>query len=384
MATMTFDTRTIQDAMAWVINHVDNAPSHLGDTALLISAPKDGHVVLAGGRDQSSARARVPFQGTAPEKETAIHAHMFNSIVKNAPGKTVELNFQEAGVLIKSGSAKSKVTFLSATEATAARAANQTPRQVRADVSELTDVVTSLATIPDDKDVSRPAIAGLKVKYSKGLMTMAATDRYLLGENKLSMHVPDEHPNPEELTLDVLVPNHVLQSIVRVLPENEPVWFHWDDNTKRLAMSTSNYWTSFGLLGANSGFPSGYEAAMNVQDDTVITVDRKAFTAVLSRAGQALSKDASIFGLIALTEDDRAGEITVKATGAYTHEEELPAEVHGQTIDPLKVGSSYLLRAVKAAKGDNLTLTIGANRIKVVSDHSEHAQFVFMGVQDSQ
>lgn len=381
MATMTFDTRTLQDAMAWVINHVDAAPSHLGDSALLISAPKDGHVVLAGGRDQSSARARTPFfHGEGLEEEKAIHAHTFSSIVKNAPDKTVELNFTETGVIVTSGKAKSKVNYLLAEEAQAARAANTAPRQAWAEASELSDVMTSLSSIPDDKDVSRPQLAGLKVKYADGKMSVAATDQVLLGANQVKLNVPEGHPDPESLTLDALVPNMVMQAIVRTLPDEGPVWFHWDDTTKRIAMSTDNYWVSFGLLGANDKFPP-YEPVLNVKEDTVIVVDRKALTAALSRAGHALGKDGAHFGLISHTEDEMAGEITIKASGAFTHEEELPAEVRGETIDPVLVGAQYLLRAVKSVKGDTITVTIGGNRIKVTSDHSDHAQFVFMSAQ---
>ena len=75
----------IVDALRWVIDHIDPKPANIADSALLLSPPKDGYIVLAGGSDHSAARARIPYTGDSFDEAKAVHAHSVNAIVKTAP-----------------------------------------------------------------------------------------------------------------------------------------------------------------------------------------------------------------------------------------------------------------------------------------------------------
>lgn len=376
MARLQFDTRTLRDSLRWVVDHIDPNPTNAADSAVLVNPPQDGFVVLTGACDQSAARARVPYTGDAFEEVRAIHAHSLNAIVKSAPGPNIEWVLNENNVLVKSGPAKSKLPFLNSDEVSAARATTQIPRQGTVATADLIDAVGALSSLPRE-DASHPELAGVKIQLDDGKLEMAATDRSILGATKVSFTAQGpEDTEASEVTLDALAPHRVLHSIVRALPTDGDVWLHWDpSNQRRLALSTDNLWASFVLLAASSKFPP-YEPLLKVPAETTIEVDRKALAAVLSRAGAALGREGYVFGFTTETVDDTAGEFTIKASGAFDHEEELSARVTGQSADAALLSAQYITQAVKAAGGDTVTLVLGEQRALITSDHSNHAKFV--------
>lgn len=373
MASLKFDTRDLRDTLRWVIDHIDSNPANAADSALLIHPPKDGYIVLSGGSDRSAARARLPYSGDTFDEVRAVHAHSVNAIVKTAPAESVEFVLNEASVLVKSGAAKSKVTCMEPEDATAARTATQIQRRGSIPAAKLIDAVSSLSALPRE-DSSHPELAGVKVNISDGKLALAATDRSILGATSIPFNVAGD--DGDELTLDTLIPHRVLQSIVRALPADGDVWMHWDDNNqRRLALSTDSLWASFALLASSDKFP-GYGPMLAVPDGTSIEVNRKAFAAALTRAGGALGREGMIFGISSHTEDEMAGEFTLKASGVFDHEEELNARVAGEPVEVALLSAQYVTQAVKSVGGDTITMVLGEQRVLITSDHSDHAKFV--------
>lgn len=378
MASLQFDTRTLRDALRWVVDHIEQNPANAADSALIINAPKDGFVVLTGGCDQSAARARIPFNGDSFDETKAVHAHSLNAIVKSAPGPTVELNLGENGVLVKSGAAKSKVTYLKTDEANVSRTETKIPRHGTVAAADLIDAVGSLATLAKE-DASMPELAGVKFEIGDGKLSLAATDRSILGATKIPFVTPDG--STESVELNTLVPNRVLSSITRALPADGDVWIHWDPNNKRrLALSTDSLWVSFAVLAAADKFPP-YAPILSVPAQTTIEVDRKAFSAALARTGAALGHDSIVLGISSETVDETGGEFTLKGSGTFDHEEELAARVTGEPVENALLAAQYVTQAVKSVKGETVTLVLGDTRALVTSDHSKHAKFVIPRVQ---
>lgn len=378
MATLKFDTRTLRDALRWVIDHIDPKPANIADSALLLSPPKDGYIVLAGGSDHSAARARIPYTGDSFDEAKAVHAHSVNAIVKTAPAPNVEFVFNEASMLVKSGAAKSKVTYMETEETTAARTTTQIQRQGAVPAAALIDAIGSLSALPRE-DSSHPELAGVKVTLKEDGLALAATDRSILGATMVPFTAPENHE--EEQTLDTLVPHRVLASIVRALPADGDVWLHWDPNNKRrLAMSNDNLWVSFALLASAEKFPA-YEPMLTQPEGTTIEVDRKAFSAAMTRAGSALGREGLVFGISSHTEDGAAGEFTIRASGIFDHEEELGARVTGEPVEVALLSAQYVTQAAKSVGGETMTIVLGEQRVMFTSDHSGHAKFVIPRVK---
>lgn len=379
MATLTFDTRTLRDALRWVVDHIDPKPSNAADSGLLISPPKDGHIILAGGSAQSSARARIPYTGDTFDEMKAVHAHSLSSIVKSAPGPQVNLTFNESSMLVKSGAARSKVTYLKAEDVTAGRTTGQIQRQITIPAAELINAVSSLSTLPGD-DTSHPELSGLKLQLVDNKLAIAATDRSILGATKISATIPE---NSEGLELDALVPHKVLNGVVRALPTDGDVYLHWDSsNMRRMALSTDSLWASFTLLASPEKFPE-YAPILDVPATTTVEIDRRALSSALTRAGFALGSEALVLGLSAATDNGTGESLQVKASGTFDHEEELPARVTGESAESALLSAQYVTQAVKAVAGDTVTLALDKTRVLITSDRSDHAQLVIPRVRNA-
>ena len=148
MAKVTFDARTLRDALKWVTDHIDPTPAHPANAAVVITPTKSGHLVLTGARDQSAGRARVEYKGADLLDPKAVHAHSLYAIVRSAPGPDVELSFNDNEVQVKSGTARSKLTYLDVEAATAASSITELPSLGTDQAAELIAAVSGLASVP--------------------------------------------------------------------------------------------------------------------------------------------------------------------------------------------------------------------------------------------
>ena len=376
MTKLQFNTRDLRDALRWVVDHINPTPTNPSDAAILMSPTQDGYVVLTGARDQSAARARLAYTGDTLEEETAIHAHSLHTVVRSAPGSEVVLTLNDSNAIVKSGPARSRIPYLSADDVSAARQAVQIPRQGTVNAAEFISAINSLTNIPVE-DAAAPQFSGIKVDLKDGdKLAIAATDRSILGATKIGFKAQEQDVESEDLELDILIPNRTLGPIARALPTDGEVWIHWEnENQRRLALSTDDLWVSFTLL-EPSKFPPHYEDLLAAPDGTTFEVDRKAFSAVLARAGTALGREGFVFGISTETVEGNGGEFTIKASGAFDHEEELTARVTGESIDAAVVSAQHLTQAVKSANGDTATMVLGERHVMITSDYSDHAKYV--------
>lgn len=364
-----FATQALRDGLRWVSSHIDPTPLNPSDAAVIIAPLADGKVIFGGGNEQRSARARVPATGDVVDGLKAVHAGSLNTIVKTAPGQTVTLEFRENEMIVKSGPARSKLTYMKTGDRNAFTAAPNIPAQGTIPGAVLINAVNALAPVAKE-DASNPALAGVKVNLQGDQIDLATIDKYLLATASVEFNT--SKPN---LELDTLVPATILATIARDLPADEDVTLHFSDDARtRLALSTGDRWVAFGVLASRTEFPD-YKSLNVGEVATTFEMDRKELAATLARAAQALGRDRQDFRVDVETTDEAASSFNVTANGLFEHAEQVTARVTGKSAK-LDLSAQYVTMAVKAVGGDTITLEVGERLAQITSDHPAGISFV--------
>lgn len=371
--TVTFDTKELRSGLQWVTSHIDKNPSNPADNSVVVSPVKDGTVVITGGSDQSSARAKVPATGGETESNYAIHADSLAAVVRASPGDKVEFTYTDSNLQVKSGPARSKLTYVPVENTTIEEKAASSPRQGTVQGAELVNVINALGSIPTD-DPSAPLLSGVKVDLNdNGDLELAATDKRILGATSIGFNTTEE-----DLNLNILIPGKTLQVIARDLPTDEEIWVHWDtsvDDPRQVALSTDTRWVSFNLLGSPESYPP-YRTILKNDAKSTIEIGHKEFQTILGRITQAIgTRGPDSLAVTAETENEAGTSFNVSASGLFSHEEDVPARITGEAVDVV-LSARYVANAVKAVRGDKLKVELADKRVVITSDHVSDVTFV--------
>lgn len=363
MAKLSFSTQDLKDGLRWVTNHIDPRPTVTEDAAVLIDPIEGGKATLAGSNGSEEAYALVDATGDTLDNRVGVHAEALFGVVKTATADSVNLEFTDAELVVKSGYSTSKLPYISDTSnhSIGSDKLSQLPEaRATVDGPHLTAAVLATAGIASD-DASTPQLAGVRFGLEDGRVELAATDRMTLAVARVDVQ--------SEETLHTLLPAKTLATVARNLPDGEDVRLRWEgDDPKRIILTTTNRAVKLTALAGVHTFPN-YQALLQAEYGTTIAVDRRDLSGVLSRSVQAVGKQGvDSIRIAAETSDGEATEVSTSAKGFFSQEENMPARVEG---DGATVGLSLksLAAATKAVQGSETTLSVSGAIVTVTSDH---------------
>ncbi len=189
-------------------------------------------------------------------------------------------------------------------------------------------------------DEARPVLTGVFIHNSDGKRFLAATDSYRLAEKSLGK---------ENGNISLLLPASALQDLLRILSESEdPVDVLYDDQQVRFNVGDVELVTR--LIDGN--YPD-YKKLIPSSFHTTATLKRSELTNI-TKVSSLFARESAGSVTIQVSEEDKT--VSIRAIASQLGENSAAADADVKGDGDITLNSRYLLEALQAIPGDEVSL----------------------------
>lgn len=328
------DKTGFADAVSWVARSLPTRPPVPVLGGILMTVDTDGLTVSAFDYEVSAA-TRVAAE-TGSDGTVLVSGRLLADIVKSLPNKPVDVSQDGSRLLVSCGAAKFTL-----------------PVMPVEDYPQLPTVPASYGTVPGAafgdaisqvavavaKDDTLPMLTGVRMEFTGGTLTVAATDRFRLAVRDIPWGGGDRDP--------VLVPARTLVESTKTVTDD--ITLHVGDGllgvTQGARRSTSR------LLDAE--FPK-FRQLLPTEHTTMVIVPVQSLVDAVKRVALVADRGTQV----RLTFTAEGVVVTAGGDDAGQAEEHVPAQLFGEGLTAA-FNPQFLVDGVSAVAGDGDYVSIG-------------------------
>lgn len=386
---MVFNTQDLQSATTWITQRLANHAADPINQAALIEPAGEGRLLLATSDGSDNARAVVPIaEGTAEGlTRIGVPGQAFAVAINAARGDKITINVQDAALVIKSTGSKFELPKLDlANHPLGTNALADLPdEKITLTGENLHWTIDTVATAVSN-DAATPQLTGIKLDITKITddtehvvdgegdyqIDTAGTDRMLLGVASVRLDTAEE--------VSLLLPGSVMKGISKNIPKTDAaVKVRWEgDDPSQVYLTLPDRAISVRTLASKTMFPDYGKLLPKTKDLTSRFNVRAEDLRESLKQARLTTADAS--GSVDFRIDDDGLTLKASTDSMFQYTGTLEANKTGDD-DGLQVNLRRLDTAVKAVRGDVITVGIRGTILTVTSDDPNAATFILPGMR---
>jgi len=297
---------------------------------VLITA-KDGRLRLAATNLETAITAYVGAS-VEQEGEITIPAKLISEFVSNLSPGTIEAELKDDILHLTAGKTKSKFNGMSPDDFPEMPVMpEEKDHPVLSLEPEIFSSLVSSVAFAASADGSRPILSGVYLNFSKGLLTVAATDGFRLSERAMTL-------KEKAKDFTVVIPAKTLLDVAKIFGSSpEPIKFLLNESENRALFESDGVLVSTGVLDGN--FPD-YKRIIPDANSLVAKFSAASLLEAVRLTNVFAKEMNSVVRLIF----DPEGVLKVTSSSEETGENnsEIEAEIEGDTFE-IAFNSKYLL-----------------------------------------
>ncbi|MEN9710230.1 MAG: hypothetical protein RL441_222 [Actinomycetota bacterium] len=339
----------LADAVAWASRALGN-PRTGGNPGIGIEATADRVVFVSYDRESS---ARAEFEAVVEEEGTCVvPGRLLGDITKTLPGAPVVLNTNGTSIEVECG-----------------RSAFSLPTINSGDFPKMSDVPAIIGTISGadlatavaqvhvaaETNESLVNLTGIQMEFAKGVITLAATDRYRLALRDVSWS-----PSVTDPDTIALVPAAKLNDIAKGLA---------DCATVEIAVANGGDSTLIGFTGNGRSIATSllgykfppYRDTIPAPGNVVAYIETASLSAALKRVRLVLEDKDKSFVSISLSSDEVS--LTAQGVASGVANEAIDATIDGELADEIRFDPNRFIDGLNAVNSPYVKLAfINSNK----------------------
>ncbi len=191
-------------------------------------------------------------------------------------------------------------------------------------------------------DEARPVLTGVYLHGEDGQIFVAATDSYRLAEKKITKSADD---------MSLLLPAQSLQELLRALKDDDStVSITYDEQQARFSVSGVEIVTRL----VDGKYPD-YKKLLPSQFETTASLSKKSLNEI-TKVSSLFAREAA--GSITLSIDEEKKEVSIRSIASQIGENTATAEAEVKGSATITMNSRYILDALQAFDGENITINV--------------------------
>lgn len=289
------------------------------------------------------------------EGEIGVPAKVISEVLANIAGETITFESSKEHLIISTENFSGKILGMNTSDfpSLVTKISEQSFELAPAFLEALPSLLFSVS-----RDESRPVLSGILLSFHEGLLTLVATDGFRLSQKKINLSVPPQFEK-------IIIPKSVIQTIMRIIPENTSLMCSVDTSGNQLMVGFDNTVITSRLI---EGTYPPYEKIIPGSSRIKISVSKEDFLQAIKLAG-VFARESSNHIELGISK----GSFFIQAKSSKSGEQKtvVPAKVQGEDVS-ITFNYKFIEEFLQAVGGGEVDIElIDATTAAIFRDSAE-------------